>query len=383
MDVYTALGVEPVINAAGSLTSYGGSLMPPEVTDAMAAASRAFVDMEELHVAAGKRIAQLVGVDAAHICACATAGIALMAAACMTGTDRERAGSVVPGRLPAGAGDGRYQVIVQRAHSNPFARALRLTGADIVEIAPDASALRQALHRPERVAAVFHTFAWFCAHDTLPLSEVVEIARAARVPVIVDAAAEVPPLDNLTRFLREGADLVTFSGGKSIRGPQASGLILGRADLVEACRLNDGPHMAIGRAMKVGKEEIVALVKAVELYVTKDHEAEMRVWEGRVQYVLGALQGIEGLRAWRQFPDGVGQQIPHAAITWDTEALGITPQEVATALGQGQPRVIVQLMTPQTYASAPARPELRVHPHTLQEGEKVLVARRLRDALGR
>jgi L-seryl-tRNA(Ser) seleniumtransferase len=340
----------------------------------MAAASRAFVDMDELHGAAGRRVAKLIGAEAAHVCAGATAGIALMAAACMAGSDPEKIA-----RLPDTTGMKR-RFVTQRSHRNPFDQALRVAGGEFLEIEADVAELERSLK--DDVAAVYHTHAWFCTRKALPLPQVVEIAHRAGVPVIVDASAEVPPVENLTRFLREGADLVAFSGGKAIRGPQASGFILGRPELIEACRRNDCPNMSIGRGMKTGKEEIVGLVKAVELYINRDHAAEMAVWERRVAHVLEEVCSIERVRAWRQLPHGIGQQIPHAAVTWEEGALPITPPEAAQQLMAGPPRIAVQLVGPQRYAFAGfTAPELRIHPHTLQEGEEIIVARRLREAL--
>ncbi|NPV07349.1 MAG: aminotransferase class V-fold PLP-dependent enzyme [Anaerolineae bacterium] len=376
MDVYAELGVTPVINAAGTLTNLGGSLMPPEVLEAMAAAARSFVDMDQLHRAAGRRIAELIGVEAAHVCDGAASGISLMAAACMAGTDRERIA-----RLPDTAGM-RNRFVVQASHRNPFDQALRVSGGGFVQIDADADQLRQAVRRPD-VAGVFYTHAWFCMGPALELAEVAEIAHQAGVPVIVDAAAEVPPPANLTRFVREGADLVTFSGGKAIRGPQASGIILGRADLVEACRLNNSPNMGIGRPMKVGKEEIVGLVKAVELYLGRDHAGDAGLWERRVRTIIAAVSDLPTVRAWRQLPYGVGQQIPHAAVTWDVETVGADHVEVMRRLRQGDPPIAVQYVSPDNYHwSTFTEPELRLHPHTLQEGEAEVVARRLREALG-
>ncbi len=371
MDVYRALGIDPIINAAGTLTVLGCSLMPPEVVDAMAAASRAFVDMHELHLAAGRRLAELIGVEAVHVCDGGAAGIAVMAAACLAGSDPARIA-----RLPDTAGMKR-KFIVQQAHRTSFDQAVRVAGGELVEVGADAAAMAAAID--DQTAAIFHTIAWSCTEPALSLPEVVAIAHKAGVPVMVDAAAEVPPLANLTRFLAEGADLVTFSGGKAMRGPQASGLILGRADLVEACRRNSNPHASVGRPMKVGKEEIIGLVRAVELYVSKDHAAEMALWERRVAYVLEAVADLPHVRAWRQFPFGIGQLIPHAAVTWDESAVGISADAVASRLKEGRPRIAVQVFKPKEVGAGLG--ELRIQPHTLREGEEVIVARRLRECL--
>jgi uncharacterized pyridoxal phosphate-dependent enzyme len=375
MNVYAELGVEPIINAAGTLTRLSGSLMHPEVVEAMAAASRSFVDMQELHLAAGQRIAALIGVPAAHVCACAAAGISLMAAACIAGSDRD-----LIRRLPDTHGL-RDHFVVQRAHRNGFDQALLLAGGRFVEIESDAIELQEALHS-EHVAGVYYTHAWFCTADALPLTQVANLAHASGVPVIVDAAAEVPPLANLSRFLEEGADLVTFSGGKAIRGPQSTGFILGRPDLIEACRLNDCPNMGVGRPMKTGKEDIVGLVKAIERYVQADHAAELALWEQRVAHVIEALGSLEHVRAWRQLPYGIGQQIPHAAVSWDETALGLTHAEAMRALLEGKPRIAVQMVDPGRYGfGGYTKTELRIHPHTLEGDQTTIVAQRLKELL--
>ena len=374
MDIYGELGVQPIINAAGSLTRAGGSRMPPEVVQAMASAAENFVDIEELHIAAGRRVAELIGVEAAHVCGSATAGIALMAAACMTGTDTAKIA-----QLPLTDGL-KTKFIVQSAHRNGFDRALLLAGGRYVEVGPDAHEIADAID--DETAGVYYTFAWFCTEEALPLPQVAEIAHAAGLPVIADVAAEVPPLSNLTRYAAEGADLYTFSGGKAMRGPQSTGMILGRADLVEACRLNDCPNMGIGRAMKTDKESIAGLVKAVELYVAKDHEAEMAEWEGRVQHILDAVGELPHVRAWRQVPFGTGQLIPHAAVTWDEAALGITHREASQRLLQGEPRIAAQFINVETYGfGGMTQTELRFHPHNLQSGQEAIVADALKSLL--
>ncbi|NPV06826.1 MAG: aminotransferase class V-fold PLP-dependent enzyme [Anaerolineae bacterium] len=376
MDVYAELGIVPLINAAGTLTRLSGSLMPPEVVEAMAAAARSFVDMDELHLAAGRRIAELIGVEAAHVCNGAAAGIALMAAACMAGSDRAKIA-----QLPDTTGM-RHHFVIQRAHRNPFDQALRQAGGVFVEVGPGAAELDDALGN--HVAAVYYTLSWFCFGEALPLPDAARIAHDSGVPLILDAAAQVPPVTNLSQFVELGADLVTFSGGKAIRGPQGSGLILGRADLVEACRLNDNPHMGIGRPMKASKEDIVGLVKAVELYVTKDHAQEAEVWERRVNYVVNALSDLDHVKVARRTPYGIGQQVPLAAISWNVEAIGLNYAEAARQLLEGSPRIAVRVVTPDNYAFAGfTQGEIRVYADNLQDGEEVVVARRLREVLTR
>ena len=369
--IYHDLGIEPIINAAGTVTAYSGTLMPPEVSDAMNQASRAFVIMEELHLAAGRRIAELIGVPAAHVCSSATAGIALTGAACITGGDREAIH-----RLPNVEGL-KHEVIVQRTHRMAYDQAVLLSGGKFVEIEPEPKALAAAIN--EKTASVFFVVSWGLPGKAIPLPVVAEIVHARGVPVIVDAASELPPMSNLHRFLHEGGDLVVFSGGKGFRGPQASGLVLGRPDLVEACRLNDCPNPAIGRSMKTGKEEIVGLTKAVELYMNRDHDAEQLVWERRVQHIIDQVSTIPTVKAWRQLPYGVGQLFPHLAMTWDVNRIEVSYQEFWETMLAGTPRIMTQQY------DDPFRDrerQIRVHVHTLQEGQEVIIARRIRDVLG-
>jgi uncharacterized pyridoxal phosphate-dependent enzyme len=372
MNIYQELGVEPLINASGSMTTLGGSIMYPQITDAMAAASRHFVDIQELHQAAGRRIAELVGVEAAHVCACASAGITLMAAACMAGTDQTKIA-----RLPDTSGM-KNRFIVHQAHRNPFDHAVHIAGGEFMEISAAVSEFEGALD--DKAAAVYYTFAWFCAGEALPLRQATQVAHQVGVPVIVDAAGQVPPVENLSRFIEEGADLVVFSGGKAIRGPQSSGVILGRKDLVEACAMNDSPNVkSIGRGMKTAKEEIVGLVKAMELYLQKNHAAETAVWERRVSCIKEILSPVEGLRVERALPVGVGYKIPYVSVSWDEKEFSVTHRLVAQRLRDGEPRIAVRLVDSQT--PGVGHSEIWLHVHTLQAGEEVLVAQRLKEIL--
>ncbi len=375
MSIYTELGVRPVINAAGPVTVLGGSLMPAAVLQAMNEAAASFVSLNELHLAAGRRIAALLGVEAAHVTSGAAAGIAVMAAACMAGTDPAKAR-----QLPDTTGM-RRRFPYMRAHSNPFDQAIREAGGELVPVDPVPSDLRAALE--EGAAAIYYTVGRFERGESLPLAEVAGLARAAGVPLIVDGAAQVPPLANLKRFLDEGADLVTFSGGKALHGPQSSGLILGRADLVEACRLNDNPHSSIGRPMKASKEDIAGLVKAVEVYLERDHEAEWAEWERRVALLVEAVSDLPQVRARRTVPYGIAQQAPVAAVAWDEAAVGHTYEQVVAQLLDGDPRIAVRTRSrsAERLYDAYYEDEIRVYPDNLQPGEAEVVARRLREVL--
>lgn len=271
--------------------------------------------------------------------------------------------------------------LIHDAHRNSFDRSVALAGGRLVSVRADADELERAIG--DGVAGVYWTAGRFIRGECLPLARVSEIAHSMKVPVIVDAAAQVPPPENLSRFIEEGADLVAFSGGKAIRGPQSTGLILGDHELVEACRLNDNPHNAIGRPMKASKEDIVGLVKAVELYVAKDHAAEMAQWERRVACIIEALSDLSYVHVERTVAYGIAQQGPVAAISWDEDALGLGYDELVRRLLEGEPGIAVRVRETggRSRFDAFTRREIRVYPDNLQDGEEVIVARRLREIL--
>lgn len=360
MNLYERLGVRPLINAKGTYTVLSGSLMPPEVVAAMAEAARCYVDLNELEAAVGARLAELTGAEAALVTGGCAAAQAQVAAACMAGTDPEKIR-----QLPDTTGL-KHEIIMQRAHRNPYDQAFRLAGAKIVEV--DTVAEFQAALN-DRTCAVAHIMA-FEPNGQISLPEVLELAHAAGLPVLVDAAAELPPAENLTRFVQMGADAVMFSGGKGLRGPQASGLLLGKRALIEAAALNACPNHSVGRPMKAGKEEIIGLLTAVELYVQRDHAAEWRHWEGQLETIAAALADLPHVQTGR-VPEHFINHVPRLYITWDKALLGVTQAEATEALRQGEPRIEVL----ETSLG------LTVSPNTLQPGEEEPIARRLREIL--
>jgi uncharacterized pyridoxal phosphate-dependent enzyme len=270
--VYAKLGVRPVIHGAGTTTRYGGSLMRPETIEAMRDAAQGLVNIDELNEAAGATIARLLGAEAALVTAGSTAGLVLQAAACMAGDD--------PGRiaqLPDATGM-KNEFVIQRAHRFSYDQAFRVPGGVLVEIGLGRRTAPYELTGAigPRTAGVVHLVSPFTSPPgVLSFEEVARIAHDRGVPVLVDAASMLPPRDNLFRYLREGADLVVFSGGKGIRGPQSTGILAGRRELVRAAALNASPNQAIGRAAKTSKEEIVGLLTALELFLAEDEKAEM------------------------------------------------------------------------------------------------------------
>ena len=285
------LGLRPFINASGNSTTLGGSVMPTDVVEAMAAAARSFIDLNALHRKAGEKLAEMIGVEAAFISCGASSGVAMCAAACMTKGDPERVAS-----LPhTEAFPDEFVISLIDPHVFVH-QGIESVGGKLVKVGSrtDASTADMVAAIGPRTAAVVLFYGLQSKQD---LAELASAASERGVPVIVDAAAQLPPRSNLTSLLDLGASAVVFSGGKAIRGPQSTGLVLGQADLVEAVRLNANPFTAIGRGMKVGKEEIVGLVAAVELFLAADEEEELARWRKDLEAIAAVLNTIDGVQA--------------------------------------------------------------------------------------
>jgi L-seryl-tRNA(Ser) seleniumtransferase len=292
MPTYIDLGIRPFINASGTITTLGGSLMAPEVLDAMRAAAAAFVDLNALNIKAGECLAQMIGVDAAHVSAGAASGMQLAAAACLTGSDEERIC-----KLPFTEGWKNEFVISKVDRHTYIHQGIEICGGKLVRVGSDASVATAQIMAGvgERTAAIVH----FLGKQTKEqLAEVIAGARPLGVPVIVDAAAQLPPRSNLTELTAMGASLVVFSGGKGMRGPQCTGLVVGQREFVEAVRLNASPFSSAGRGMKVGKEEIFGLIAAVELFLAGSDEEDRECWEKRSARIVEALDGLPDIKAY-------------------------------------------------------------------------------------
>ncbi|WNV84987.1 aminotransferase class V-fold PLP-dependent enzyme [Umezawaea sp. Da 62-37] len=365
MDPFARLGLRAVVNAKGRYTTLGGSLMAEQVLEAMSAAGRSYVDMFELHRRAGARVAELTRNEAAYVCNGSAAGLFLATLACATGPD-----DVAIARLPV-LGD-RDEVVIHRSHRMPMDPAIGLAGVRLVEIGnvmrTEAAELRAALNA--RTAAVVYMAGDFFAQGALGLPETVAIAHEAGVPVVVDAAALLPPVTNLWHFTAEvGADLAIFSGGKDLSGPQASGMILGRADLVDACFRHGSPHTRLARGMKVGKEEIAGLVAALELYLETDHDKRLERMDAVVATWVDRLGMLPGVRAERSFPNSMGQPVPRAVLEVDPAMAGLDARELAKRLAGGEPSVLVRIR--------PHERRIFLSPDTLDDDEARLVVERI------
>ncbi len=363
--VYETLRVRHVINATGTVTMLGGSLMPPEVVAAWADASRHFVNLLELQDRVGERIAKLIGVEAAMVTTGAAGALLLATAAAVTRGDR---GCIK--RLPNTAGM-RDEVVLQKAHHSCYDNQLTDVGVKLVEVETPAD-VRRVVN--ERTALLF--FMNVAEEEgRIKRAEWVRLARQFKVPTLLDAAADVPPVERLSEYNRQGFDLVAFSGGKALRGPNDTGLLLGRKDLIEAAKRNANPHCGtIGRMMKVSKEDMVAAWAAVERFVHLDHKAEWREWEGRLAVIEKALEGIPTLHMERIVPP-IANCVPHLLLTWDEKRFRLTPAQLARKLAAGDPPVQLGRV------HGTGDKGTLVSVLMLQDGEERIVAERLRAVL--
>ena len=328
--IYDRLGVRPVINGMGVVTVLGGSIMPPEVVRAMDEASRSFVQLPDLQRKAGARIAELLRVPAAMITGGAASSITVATGACIARGEPEKLG-----RLPDTSGM-KNEVIQQKTHRSGYEAQIELVGAKVITVETPEE-LQNAIN--DRTAMMFFL------NKSDPLGKInsaewVRVGKQRDVPTFNDAASDATPKENLWKYVHEGFDLVTFSGGKALRGPQCSGLLLGRKDLIEAALPCMSPSGGIGRGMKVGKEEIVGLVAAVERYLKVDHQAEFRELDSRVSYMMDSLSQIKGLKLERHIPV-IANEVPHLMLTWEEPALKITSQEAVKKLMEGEPSIAV------------------------------------------
>jgi D-glucosaminate-6-phosphate ammonia-lyase len=373
--VYQKLGVRPVIHGAGTTTRYGGSLMRPETIAAMQEASQAFVNIDELNEAAGTAIARMLGAEAAFVTGGAAAGLVLQAAACMTGDDLANVA-----RLPDTTGM-KNEFIIQRPHRFMYDQAFRVAGGVLVEIGIGRRTAPYELEGAinEKTAGVIYLVSPFTSPPgILHFEEACQIAHRHGVPVVVDAASMLPPRENLFKYLRMGADLVNFSGGKGIRGPQSTGMLAGRQDLIRAAVLNSSPNQGVGRAAKTSKEEIVGLVTALELFLAEDEEAEMNRYREVCTSIVDAMRDIPGIRAVVE-QDAVNRVLPHAVVYFEPSWDGPSGHAIQVAVAQGDPHIYVQ----QGPHQGGYFDEIAIDPINLQSGDEESIATRLREELTR
>jgi uncharacterized pyridoxal phosphate-dependent enzyme len=376
-DVYTRLGVRPFINARGTWTYLSGSLELPEVRRAVEDASQHFVDMFELQRAAGKRLAELSGAESGMVTSGSAGAMAVATAACIAGSDPKNVW-----QLPDTTGL-KHEVVMLGGRS-AFDNAIRLAGGKLV-LAHDVDELQAALN--DQTAMVYTTW-----RDDRIL-KALDITRKEGVPMLLDDAAGIPPFENLTRYAKMGIDLYCFSGGKGLRGPQCSGILLGRKNLIDAALANNNPwEGSVCRAMKVGKEEIVGILAAVEYWAHADLAALNKEWSSRVERIAKLVQTVPGVTTSIEIPEG-GNSYPTLTVVWDEQKFGLTVAECDQHLREGEPRIEVLTHTNPSLVpvvregneskrkEGPHPNRLQIISMTLREGEDLTVGNRLRQIL--
>lgn len=329
-DFFKELGVTPVINAGVTMTFLSGSLMMPEVLEAINSTAHDFANMYELQDKIGAKIAEMLHCEAAMVTSGAACAMVLGTAACITGTNAEKIKM-----LPNLPGD-RPEVIMQKSHRYLFDQAVTTTGAKIIEV-EGVSEMTQAINKNTIMALFFNA----AAKSSITHQEFLQVAKARNIPTFLDAAADVPPVENLFKFQKMGFDLVTFSGGKMIRGPQSAGLLFGRKDLITAARLNHSPHEApIGRPMKVNKEEMFGMYAALKSYLERDHKKEWEDWLQRAKRIGSKLETLQTVKTETVVDPGPANAFPSLFVTWDQSKIKTVPKDVLVALKDGTPSIV-------------------------------------------
>ncbi len=362
-DVYARLGIRPVINGVGVVTVLGGSLMHPEVARAMEDAARCFVPLIELQAKVGARIAELLGAEAAMVTSGCASAITMGTVACVAQGDPEKLK-----RLPDTAGM-KNEIVQQKTHRGGYEQQMLLVGTRIVWVETKEE-LERAIN--ERTAMMFF-YNENEPEGKITRQEWIEVGKRRGVPTFNDAASDASPKERLFQYQKEGFDLVAFSGGKAIRGPQCSGILMGRKDLIAAALPGFNPYGSIGRGMKVGKEEMIGLLAALERYLKADLDGEMKELETRVAEIRDGLAGIDGLTTERYMPP-IANHVPHVLVKWTEAACPMTANDVTRKLMQGDPPIAV---------SGFGDRQLRISVWMMQPGEHKVVLARLRETFKR
>ena len=328
-DYFKELGIRTFINAAGTYTSMTGSLMPKEVINAINYGSLEYVNLDELQDKVGERIAELLECEYATVSSGCFGAMSIAMAGVMSGKDPKKIK-----QLPDTTGL-RNEVILQESHTIGYAQALTNVGAKLVKV-KTAEELENAIN--EKTAML-----WFLNANTdrgdIKWEEFVSLGKKHNIPTFIDCAADVPPVDNLFKFTRIGFDMVAFSGGKGLRGPQSAGLLLGKKEYIEAARLHTPPRgETIGRGMKVNKEEVLGMLAALELYLSKDHQAEWKMWEDQIDLISESAKSISGVETTIHVPPHANH-VPSLKIRWDQSKVNISPDNVRKILREGSPSI--------------------------------------------
>ena len=364
-DVYQSIGVRPLINARGTFTIISGSTMLPEVRAAMDAAAQKYVHLDELTEAVGARLAALTGAEWGMVSNGCSAGLTLASAACVAGGNPD-----LHIRLPNLSGFPKDEAIIPTHSRNVYDAAVRSVGLRVVEVSTLAEF--EAALGPR--AAIIYILAGPNADNSpLNVKAIAPIAKAKGVPILVDAAAEILTIPNV--HLQNGATLVAYSGGKCLRGPQTGGLLLGRKDLVRAAWVHSAPHHGVTRSLKVGKEDAIGMLMAVEMWVKRDHDAEWKRWTGWLDHIAQRVSTVAGVTTSVAQPTGLSNRTPSLRILWDRQRVGISGDAVQRALFESEPRITMDVA--RGGGGQPTQTGVSGTPYMMAAGDEKIIADRL------
>lgn len=381
LPTYEELGVRPFINCVGTVSVYSGFVIPPEAREMIDYAAQYCVPIVELQRAVGNRIAEIMGADAAMVTTGASGAMHAGTAACVAGDDEN-----LIGRLPDTSGM-KNEVLVLKSHRIDYDHAVRAVGIKMVEV-DDLEHMAASVN--ERTAMIFAVPLQARTLGGPSMDAIAEVARTSGVPAFCDAAAERPERPN--RYLEAGYDLVCHSGGKPLFGPQSTGVLMGSRDLIRKALVNTAPYTNFGRSLKVGKEEIMATLVAVDLWFNgRDHDAELATWSSYARVIMEKVEKIASVETTLEEKDAF-EVSPYLTITWDPAVVKVAPEAIAKELFEGEPRIRM-VTAADGLGLGPREKELRssgkiphgmiVRPYTLQQGEAEVVANRLHELLAR
>jgi uncharacterized pyridoxal phosphate-dependent enzyme len=360
-DFFKELGVRTFINAAGTYTSMTGSLMPKEVTDAINYGASQYVNLDDLQDKVGERIAELLECEYATVTSGCFGAMSIAMAGVLCGNDPEKVK-----QLPRTEGWAN-EVIIQKGHKIGYSQALTNVGAKVVEVV--------TVQDVEKAISKKTAMMWFLnanvENGEIKWEEFIALGKKHNIPTFIDCAADVPPVSNLFRFTKMGFDMVAFSGGKGIRGPQSAGLLLGKRKYIEAARMHTPPRgETIGRGMKVNKEEVLGMLVALELYLSKDHDKEWELWENQIELISSTAQKVDGVTTEIHVPEQANH-VPSLRIRWDEKKVKITSDAAREQLRLGHPSI-------QTVGDSKT---IGITTWMMEPGQERIVAKRLYEIL--
>jgi uncharacterized pyridoxal phosphate-dependent enzyme len=366
--IYESIGVDPIINCRGTFTIIGGSLERPEVLAASKAASAHFVQYDEMAFGVGRRLAEITGAEWGMVSAGCAAGLKHVTAACVTGGNPEK---LI--RIPDLTGMEKTEVIIPRASRNAYDHAIRNIGVRIITV-DSPEELEQAIN-PRTAMIYIMADNDSATGKVLSLEVIANLAKPKNIPILVDAAAEILTIPNV--HLQRGATIVAYSGGKAICGPQCAGLLLGKKDILMSAWQASSPHHGPGRDNKVGKEEMMGMLAAVEAWTTRDHQAEWKTWLSYLDVIAKRVTKIDGITTSVNEPTDLSNKSPVLNITWNPDQLNITAEEVAEDFARNKPRIAIGARNKEGTTS------LSITTGQMQPGNEKVVAERIFDILSK